>query len=91
MKSAAHELGAVLSLMGAAVSHLHLPLMALLKCRGFVVIVQSILPVSPHTLVYGSNDAGITIHNDDEEFARLVKSVRCDSVCVSVSLSVISV
>lgn len=79
MKSAAHELRAVMSLMGANVAHLHLPLMALLKCRGFVVIVQSILPVWRHSIVYGSNDVGATIHADDEEFDRLVRMV-CETV-----------
>eukprot|EP00698_Gefionella_okellyi_P012452 TRINITY_DN3351_c0_g2_i1.p1 TRINITY_DN3351_c0_g2~~TRINITY_DN3351_c0_g2_i1.p1 ORF type:complete len:1439 (+),score=307.78 TRINITY_DN3351_c0_g2_i1:55-4371(+) len=74
MKSAAHELRSVVHLMSANVPHLHFPLMALLQCRGYVVIVQSILPVtSQGTLVYGSNDAGYTIHANDDEFAELMK------------------
>ena len=74
MKSAAHELRSVIALMGANVAHLHFPLMALLNCQGFVVTVQSVLPVAGQgTLVYGSNDAGCTIVAADQAFDRLMK------------------
>jgi hypothetical protein len=80
IKSAAHEFRSVVTLMGASVAHLHVPLMALIKCRGFVVVVQSLLPVGRTTIVYGSNDAGLTIHASNAEFERLMKQVRRHSL-----------
>ena len=55
--------------------------MALIKCRGYVVVAQSLLPVGRTTIVYGSNDAGRTIHASDKEFDRLMHLV-CDLHCV---------
>ena len=39
--------------------------MALVDYLGFRLIAISLLPINKSTLVYGSNDGGNTIHNDD--------------------------
>lgn len=35
------------------------------RYRGHAVLAQSVLPINPDTIVYGSADQGKTIHNDD--------------------------
>ncbi|MDP2437556.1 MAG: hypothetical protein Q8P67_17575 [archaeon] len=52
------------------VPQLLVPLMALVDYMGFRMIAISILPVTPSTLVYGSADAGITVHDDNSEFSK---------------------
>lgn len=58
----------------ANVPGLHYPLMALIHYCGFVLVAESVLPINKSTLMYGSDDAGITIHNDDEELNFLMKT-----------------
>jgi hypothetical protein len=55
------------------------PLMALIDYRGFRLVAMSILPVNAMSLVYGSQDAGKTVHNSSPVFAA--------KVCESLSLS----
>lgn len=45
---------------------LRTPLMALLDCGGYRLIVSSLLPLAKNTLSYGSADAGKTVHKDEE-------------------------
>lgn len=40
--------------------------MALVDYRGFRLIAMSLLPVNEGTIVYGSNDGGRTVHDDDK-------------------------
>lgn len=51
------------------VEGLRVPLMALIDYRGFRLVAQSMLPITTKSLVYGSSDAGITMHNSDPLFA----------------------
>ena len=76
MKSASHELSGfvvvliLLGLMqieGAAVAGLSLPLMCYIDFRGFRLIAVPLLPINSETLIYGSADAGKTVHADIEE------------------------
>ena len=41
--------------------------MALVDYRGFRIIAVSILPIHKQTLVYGSSDAGRTVHSSCDE------------------------
>eukprot|EP01133_Synstelium_polycarpum_P013661 gene13661-16088_t len=61
MKAGGHELKSVMRYYGC--EGIHVPLMALLDHRGFRLVAMSILPIAPRrTIVYGSADAGKTVH-----------------------------
>lgn len=51
------------------------PLMALVDYRGFRLIAVSVLPISKQTIVYGSNDAGLTVHKKDPVLNELMKEI----------------
>jgi len=72
MKTAAAELRGVMALQECRVADLYLPLMALVHYRGVVVVAQSLLPISAHTLRYGSADGGKTIHDDDPALSQVM-------------------
>jgi len=47
-------------------------------CVGWVVLTISFyteMPVGLHTIVYGSNDAGRTVHNDNTDFEKKIEEV----------------
>ena len=67
MKASGHELKSLKAYTSCRISGLHFPLMALVKYRGFIVIVQSILPIDSSTLRSGSMDAGKQILSSDEK------------------------
>jgi len=48
-------------------SKLRVPLLAMVDYVGFRALVSTACPVSKRTIVYGSNDAARTVHNDDPE------------------------
>ena len=48
--------------------------MSLIDYKGFRLIAVSLLPLSKGSLVYGSNDAGETIHRDVPELNRNIDS-----------------
>jgi Clustered mitochondria len=54
------------------VRELHVPIMVIVDYMGFRLIAMSVLPVSRDTLIYGTADAGRTVHNDSAEFASLM-------------------
>lgn len=43
--------------------------------RGFRLMASSVLPINETTLVYGSRDAGLTIHADLPAFNHSIESV----------------
>lgn len=47
--------------------------MCLVDYRGFRLVAMSLLPISKKTLIYGSDDAGKNVHNDDPLFANIMK------------------
>ena len=59
---AGHELKGLQAYFNCSLPHICLPLMALLDYRGFRLIAVSLLPLSSNSLVYGSADAGRTVH-----------------------------
>ncbi|EGG24954.1 hypothetical protein DFA_03199 [Cavenderia fasciculata] len=72
-KGAGHELKSINALVSCGVPNLHFPLMCLLNYRGFRLIVISELPISSKTLVFGSSNAGETIHKNDTVLKMMVK------------------
>lgn len=79
-KVAAHELrscAAITSLaLGDSDIQIYPPLMAIVDFRGHRLLAVSKLPIGKHTIVYGSNDAGTTIHKGkDKEVDDLVSQI----------------
>ena len=57
----------------AAMNDINLPMMTLVDYRGFRLIAMSLLPIQGDSLIYGSKDAGLTVHASDPEFNGLMK------------------
>ena len=76
MKAAAHEL------LGAShyydfFDSINLPIIPTLQTivdyKGFRIVALPLLPISKETIIYGSCDAGVTVHNEDPVAAELMK------------------
>lgn len=67
-KVAGLELKGLQSYANCNIPGLCLPLMALVDYRGFRLIAMSVLPISSSTIVYGSNDGGVTVHASNDTF-----------------------
>lgn len=68
MKSASHELKGLMSWYSCNIRGLCFPLQALVDYKGFRVLAISILPINDETIIYGSSDAGRTVHSSSQEF-----------------------
>jgi hypothetical protein len=75
MKAAANELLGLSHMMQYQVPGLSFPLMALIDYCGFRLVAVSTLPINKSTIVYGSHDAGRTVHNDDAEVAEAMQKL----------------
>lgn len=64
-KAAGHDLKGATHYFNLGLEKLHFPLMALIDYRGFRMTAQALLPLRPGSLIYGSADAGKTVHKDD--------------------------
>lgn len=71
-KAAGHELKG-LNQWSLNSEGLHFPLMALVRYCGFTLVALSMLPVGNGSLVYGSDDAGRSVHFDDDELYEKMK------------------
>lgn len=72
-KCAMNEIRAVSSLIGARVRNLHTILTGAIHAFGHTVIITALAPINSKTLVYGSDDAGISVFNSSpiiEDMAR---------------------
>ena len=74
MKSASHDLKGLMNYYHCGIKELHFPLMAYIDYRGFRLVAVSLLPISSKTIIYGSSDAGRTVHSSDEHFNELMKT-----------------
>eukprot|EP01130_Rhizamoeba_saxonica_P014986 TRINITY_DN662_c1_g2_i2.p2 TRINITY_DN662_c1_g2~~TRINITY_DN662_c1_g2_i2.p2 ORF type:complete len:506 (-),score=103.86 TRINITY_DN662_c1_g2_i2:2144-3661(-) len=72
MKVASHELKGLMSYY-CSTEDLKFPLMSVIDYRGWRVVAISLLPISNETLVYGSSDAGATIHKKDEQMNNIMR------------------
>lgn len=68
MKSASHELKGLMSWYSCNIRGLCFPLQALVDYKGFRVLAISILPINDDSIIYGSSDAGRTVHSRSTEF-----------------------
>lgn len=60
-----------MSLMDCRVRGLHLPLMAVIRYRGYALLAQSLLPISgASTICYGTGNSGVTLHNSQPRLTR---------------------
>jgi len=66
-----------MELSDCRVDGLHFPFVVIIDYRGFRLIAESVLPVSPHTIVYGSSDGGKSVHCESSEMSkRLAKAAQ---------------
>jgi len=71
-KAAGHELKG-LNNWSLHSEGLHFPLMALVRYCGFTLVALSMLPIGKKSLVYGSDDAGRSVHFDDDALYEKMK------------------
>jgi hypothetical protein len=74
-KAGGHELLGCANIMNCNIPDLNTPLMALIDYKGYRLVAMSFLPISKGSLVYGSSDAGKTIHNDAPPVVPLMRKV----------------
>lgn len=74
-KVAGHELKSLNQLFSLWLRDLHFPMMILLDYRGYRLIAMSTLPITRDTIVYGSCDAGRTIHTDNTHINEKIKEI----------------
>lgn len=72
-KVAGHELKGLIQYFNTSLPELCVPLMALVDYGGFRLIAMSILPISERTIIYGSNDSGMTIHKAHPQLNAIMK------------------
>lgn len=66
-KAAGNELRGLMCYFNTTITDLHVPLMALVDYRGFRLTAMSLLPVDTSTIIYGTFDAGKTIHYTQDD------------------------
>ncbi len=71
-KASGHDLKGSIHYYSTGIKGLHLPLMALIDYKGFRMTAQALLPLGKNSLVYGSADAGRTVHNSNERFNQIM-------------------
>ena len=72
-KVAGHELKGLIQYFNTSLPELCVPLMALVDYGGFRLIAMSILPISEGTIIYGSNNSGVTIHKVNPQLNAIMK------------------
>jgi hypothetical protein len=72
-KVAGNELKGLISYFNTGILELRVPLMALVDYMGFRLVVMSLLPINNNTLVYGTSDAGVVIHNSNSQLFEIMK------------------
>lgn len=75
MKAASNELLGLSHMMQYQVPSLSFPLMALIDYCGYRIVAVSTLPINKETIVYGSADAGRTVHNSDTTVSEAMKKL----------------
>ena len=74
MKAASNELLGLSSFIKCnSTNSIRFPLMALIDYFGYRLVAVSTLPINANTIVYGSADAGKTVHNHDEKIANVMQ------------------
>jgi hypothetical protein len=79
-KAAGHERKGINCIIQRALEGVAVPLMTLVDFRGFRLSAQSLVPIGPGSLVYGSEDAGRTILSG--EGSRHLPTIRALSVAL---------
>jgi len=76
MKAAGHEMRSLIAFYNYAQPiDLRVPLITLINYLGFRLVALSILPISRHTIVYGSCDGGQSVLKSHARVAHLMKRV----------------
>jgi len=77
MKTANHELRGLQEYMNLTLQgttpKLRWPLATIINYRGYCIMAYTILPITKHTIIYGSADGGKTVHDDIDEVNEMMK------------------
>ena len=68
------ELKGMMSFFALELPSLFFPMVALVKHHGYTLVAMSLLPVTRSTLVYGSHDGGVTVHNSNNAFSEQMET-----------------
>ena len=74
-KVSRHEIKSLAALMDNGVEGLKFPLVCLVSYLGLSILAMTQLPISDSTLVYGSADAGKSVHFEDAESLALAEQL----------------
>lgn len=74
-KVANHEIKALAAISEANIDGLRFPLLSSITYGGHTLLCMSYLPISSSTLVYGSNDGGLTVQASDERANELARKL----------------
>lgn len=72
-KTATRELQGLRCYLEAEVPGLCVPLFIVIDYRGFRITAEPMLPIGKDTLVYGSNDGGVTVVKKNKEMAKKMR------------------
>eukprot|EP00698_Gefionella_okellyi_P003690 TRINITY_DN1344_c0_g1_i3.p1 TRINITY_DN1344_c0_g1~~TRINITY_DN1344_c0_g1_i3.p1 ORF type:complete len:2301 (-),score=577.72 TRINITY_DN1344_c0_g1_i3:230-6262(-) len=72
-KAANHERKGLQALLACHMPNLHFPLVTVVDYLGHRLFVQTELPITHETLIYGSDDSGQTVHKDVPEMSATIK------------------
>jgi hypothetical protein len=75
MKAANNELLGLSQALKCNIPGLFFPLMAIIDYVGYRLVAVSTLPINKKTIVYGSADAGRTVHNSDPVAANIMQQL----------------
>ncbi|PRP81080.1 leucine-rich repeat-containing protein [Planoprotostelium fungivorum] len=74
VKAMKNELQGLEALSSTFTEGLHFPLMALIDYKGFRVLAMPLLPIDHDTIIYGSNDAGSTVHDESPHLNQMMET-----------------
>ena len=72
-KVASQELKGLMAYTSLGIRELYVPLMAIVDFMGFRVTAMSLLPIGSDTIVYGTCDAGVSVHMSNPKMNELMK------------------
>jgi hypothetical protein len=79
-KAASHEFRSLKLILVQLLPQLHVPLLSLVHYLGCTCLCMSTLPLAPGSLVYGSDNAGQTVHADNSCLNELMEVLCVDKL-----------
>lgn len=74
-KAAKAEQRGLQAVVSSGITHLGFPLQCLIDFGDLRITAMCILPINSDTLMYGSNDRGVTVHDDNHHVSSLMRKL----------------